>query len=68
MALIYINGISHSFDLKTPLLDILKEISLDQSRGIAVAVNNEVVAKSDWPDYKISDKDQITIIKATQGG
>ncbi len=68
MAVIYINGISHSIHLDACLIDILKEVSLDQSRGIAVAVNNEVVAKANWQSYLLNDNDHITVIRATQGG
>lgn len=37
-------------------------------KGIAVAVNQSVVPKSDWPKRRLSPNDQITLITATQGG
>lgn len=43
-----------------------KEIS--SHRGLAVAVNQEVVPKSRWDDFKLKENDDILIIKATQGG
>jgi sulfur carrier protein len=36
--------------------------------GVAVAINNQVVAKSQWANTSVSDKDTIMIIRATQGG
>jgi sulfur carrier protein len=47
------------------LLDI--EFSQKQS-GIAVAINNTVIPKSNWNDHPISQSDEILIISATQGG
>lgn len=42
-------------------------ISLD-AKGIAVAVNQDIVQRAKWQDYKLSQGDKITIIRATQGG
>jgi sulfur carrier protein len=36
--------------------------------GIAIAVNQAIVSKSDWPDYLLQPGDQVVLIKATQGG
>lgn len=43
------------------------EIPLSQ-KGIAVAINNKVVPKSEWETKLISNNDAVLIIKATQGG
>lgn len=39
-----------------------------KQKGIAVAVNNNVIPKADWDNYTLSPTDQILIISATQGG
>jgi len=39
-----------------------------KQKGIAIAINNKVVPKTDWESKTIVDKDNIIIIKATQGG
>lgn len=44
-----------------------QEIPGKQS-GIAVAINNQIVSKSNWEQTCIADKDNILIIRATQGG
>ncbi len=49
------------------LSELLLQLNME-TRGIAVAVNNIVISKSDWNNYELNDKDKITIIKATQGG
>lgn len=38
------------------------------STGIAVAVNQNIVPKVDWNTHLLRPQDQITLIKATQGG
>jgi sulfur carrier protein len=40
----------------------------EKQKGVAVAVNNSVVPKTEWTKHKINPNDAILIIKATQGG
>jgi sulfur carrier protein len=47
------------------LLDL--EIPTKQ-KGIAVAINNTVIPKSNWNSHYIKSTDDILIISATQGG
>ena len=39
-----------------------------ERKGIAVAVNEEVIAKEDWAQFSLKEGDQILIIQPTQGG
>ena len=36
--------------------------------GLAVAINNQVISKTQWNNTLIENKQEITIIRATQGG
>lgn len=47
------------------LLSAVLQIPLS---GIAVAVNQVIVSKSDWPGHVLQQGDQVVLIKATQGG
>lgn len=47
------------------LLDL--EIPVKQN-GIAVAINNSIIPKSNWNFHIIQETDNILIISATQGG
>ena len=49
------------------LLNLL-EINLDQQKGLAIAVNQEILNKADWNQYKIKEGDKLILIRATQGG
>ncbi|MEW6772801.1 MAG: sulfur carrier protein ThiS [Bacteroidota bacterium] len=58
--------ISHSITLEELLL---KEINLSpDKKGVAVAVNDNIIPKNDWKNLKINDKDEILVIIAAQGG
>jgi sulfur carrier protein len=65
---IEINNKAHSFVLPKALAEIFSELKIDVSRGVAVAVNDTVVPRSEWDRFQLKDNDSILIIKATQGG
>ena len=48
--------------------DLLHQEIPGRQQGIAVAINNKVVARAQWETTRIIDRDQIIIIRATQGG
>jgi sulfur carrier protein len=40
----------------------------DRGRGVAVAVNGDVVPRASWPSTAISSGDRVEVLTATQGG
>lgn len=50
------------------LSELLLQLNLLDKRGIAVAVNNVVIAKPGWTGYDLNENDKVTIIRPTQGG
>jgi sulfur carrier protein len=38
------------------------------TKGVAVAVNDEVVPRSLWSDRALTDGDRVEVLKAAQGG
>lgn len=40
----------------------------ENSKGIAVAINGQVIPKNSWQETAVNENDDILIIKATQGG
>ncbi|MFH6987002.1 sulfur carrier protein ThiS [Flavobacterium collinsii] len=40
----------------------------NKQNGIAVAINNNVVPRTNWNQHLVSETDEILIISATQGG
>ena len=37
-------------------------------KGVAVAVNNQMVPRADWLDKKLAENDQVVVINAACGG
>ena len=37
-------------------------------RGVAVAVDAEVVPRGEWPDHELSEGARIEVLRAIQGG
>jgi sulfur carrier protein len=50
------------------LIALLKKLSLDEKKGMAVAVNADVVPRKKWSEFKLNENDEIIIIEAAQGG
>jgi sulfur carrier protein len=40
----------------------------DSRKGIAVAINQAIIPKKEWPAHILHPHDKVTLIKATQGG
>jgi sulfur carrier protein len=52
----------------TALHELLTEKGLAEKKGIAVAVNENVIPRKDWDTYILNENDSVLVIKATQGG
>ena len=62
-----ING-ENTFVLSETLLKVLNEINIIKSQNMAVAVNEEVIEKINWENYKIKSGDMIEIVQPLKGG
>jgi sulfur carrier protein len=65
---VFVNNEQRVIETQKTIHDLLADLSINGSRGIAVAVNNEVIPKTTWSDFCIRENDRVTVIKATQGG
>ena len=65
---VVINGETHSVAAAT-LPEVLCSLQYDpEQRGIAVALNAEVIPRSEWDTTVISVGDRLEIVGARQGG
>jgi sulfur carrier protein len=64
---ITVNGEPRQLSDGTSLAELVAAIS-DRDRGIAVAVNSEVVPRSGWQGTEIADGDRVDVVTAVQGG
>ena len=49
------------------LLELSQELALPPT-GIAVAVNNRMVPRTEWEHFVLNENDELIIIKAVCGG
>ena len=47
---------------------VLATAVLDRPRGVAVAINGEVVPRSAWATTELRDDDRVEVVTARQGG
>jgi sulfur carrier protein len=61
-----VNGASRDVDVVS--VEGLVEQLTSARRGVAVAVNGEVVPRSSWPAARLRDGDRVEVLTAAQGG
>ena len=62
-----VNGAARTFAGLVTVADVVAAVVADL-RGVAVAVNGELVPRSTWPDAGVADGDRIELLTAAQGG
>jgi sulfur carrier protein len=65
---VFINNKKKELQNQTTLQSLVFGLKLESSKGIAIAVNQEVIPKANWDKYQVQENDKVTIIRATQGG
>lgn len=64
-----INGEPQQFEAdRLSVAELLDRLDIEQRRGVAVAVDNAVVPRSQWEDHDVEEGEAVEIIRATQGG
>lgn len=63
-----VNGDWREFEPDLSLADLLDQLDIAETRGLAVARNDHVVPRSTWDAEVLEDGDRLEIIRATQGG
>lgn len=47
---------------------LFKDVLQQTNQGLAIAINQNIIPKTQWESHLLQPGDQIIIIKATQGG
>ena len=74
-----INQTKHNFSEGAGIVDgsgngrlslekVMMQLYLDQLDGLAVAINEQVIARKDWADTFLEDKAKLLVLTASQGG
>ncbi|SCL40822.1 sulfur carrier protein ThiS [Micromonospora pallida] len=62
-----VNGVGRSLPDTATVVDLVRAVTADH-RGVAVAVNGEVVPRTGWPATALRDGDRVEVLSAAQGG
>ena len=66
---IKINGEEKVFENELSLKELVEnELNSGEPKGVAVALNYNIVPKQKWNETKIKENDEIEIVQAVQGG
>jgi sulfur carrier protein len=65
---IFINDEPTEVEQLPTIIDILTKLQIFEVQGIAVAINDEVIKKTDWQAIALNQNDRLMLIRATQGG
>tara|TARA_X000001036_G_scaffold432430_1_gene468335 strand:+ start:518 stop:718 length:201 start_codon:yes stop_codon:yes gene_type:complete len=61
------NDINNDIDTPITVDELVKLLNLE-SQNIAIAVNEQVIRRSEWETMKIKNNDRVDIVRAVGGG
>lgn len=64
---VLVNGSTEQIESGTTVADVVKRWARSPI-GVAVAVNEAVVTRADWPGTTLTEGDRVEILTAVQGG
>jgi sulfur carrier protein len=64
---IYVNGVESSVEPGATVRELLAALEAPD-RGVAVAVDAEVVPRGEWETFAVPDEARVEVLIAVQGG
>jgi sulfur carrier protein len=69
MLTITLNGQSHELPEGATIVDAVRAVGApEDGRGVAAAIDGEVVPRSEWPSRELTAEDRVEVLQAVQGG
>jgi sulfur carrier protein len=65
---VFVNDQKQTVEDNCNLTHLFNHLKIETPGGVAVALNNTVVPRTNWNKQGLKNGDKILIIKATQGG
>lgn len=65
---IKINGEERVIEREMALKELLSELKMTQTDGVAVALNSRVTPRGELDSARVKEGDEVEIIRAVQGG
>lgn len=63
-----VNGREMDLEEGANLRDVLSALRIEDSRGLAIAVDAEVVPKAAWDEAPLREGSRVEVLRAVQGG
>jgi sulfur carrier protein len=64
---VVVNGKRRDLHDETTVADVVRSL-VDVERGVAVALDGEVVPRSTWATTRLRDGQRLEVLRAVQGG
>ena len=64
---IFLNGSAHLIPETTTVDELIESLGLSK-KGIALAINSEVIPKSNWKEGQLLSQDKVELLTIVQGG
>jgi sulfur carrier protein len=64
---IELNGLKHQLEAHKNVEELIADLSLS-GKAVAVAINREIVARSQWSQRKLQAADCVDVVRAIGGG
>ena len=64
---IIVNGKTRDLPPGVTLADVVSQLTESQ-KGVAAALNGEVVPRRAWPATALAERDEVEVVTAVQGG
>ena len=66
---VFLNGDPAELDAGATVQAALEALELPaEGRGVAVAVDREIIPRGRWSDHELSEDARVEIVRAVQGG
>jgi sulfur carrier protein len=67
--MVTVNGQPRDLPAGASVAEVVSElVGAPDARGVAVALNGEVIPRTAWPTTQVAPGDQVEVLTATQGG
>lgn len=64
---IELNGVKHQLDTRKNVEELIADLSLS-GKAVAVAINREIVPRSQWQQRQLQAADHVDVVRAIGGG
>lgn len=64
---VFVNNAEVAIESHSTIYELKEQLKLPE-KGIAIAINNNLIPKTNWENHLLSENDQVVIIKAACGG